>query len=223
MATSISLETLQNYTACDISDALLKLKVPHAGFIPDLIAYVPPPNRLLIGPVSTALFVAKDTSADANLPSSNIPAGAHWVDLIPAGTILLQSQPRGQRNAVLGGIMAARLHHLDVLAVITHGRIRDVRELKDIGLPVFALGTSTVGQGLSSKCQALNVPITISDVTVSPGDIVVADAENGVVVIPRDRLAEVLELLPKSAAADEKVMEAVKGGMAVSEAFATFR
>ena len=98
-----------------------------------------------------------------------------------------------------------------------------MRELKDIGLPVFALGTSTVGQGLSSKCQALNVPITISDVTVSPGDIVVADPENGVVVIPRGRLAEVLDLLPKSAAADERVMEAVKGGMAVSEAFATFR
>ena len=57
---------------------------------------------------------------------------------------------------------------------------------------------------------------------VNPGDIVVAD-RNGVVVIPRGRLGDVLRILPKWVEQEDKVMKAVKGGMSVSEAFAKFR
>jgi regulator of RNase E activity RraA len=54
-------------------------------------------------------------------------------------------------------------------------------------------------------------------------DVVVADAGNGVVVIPYEKLEGLEEVLKKSTGADEKVMDAVKGGMSVAEAFKTFR
>lgn len=217
-----ALEALHAYTACDICDVLLKLKVPHAGFLPDLHPFAPTPPTLLIGPASTALFLGpSDSSLDH--PPPNISPGAHWADLIPPSTVLLQRQAAGQRNAVLGGIMAARLRARGVRGVVTHGRVRDVDELAHIGLPVFARGTSAVGQGGGSKPHALDVPIEVAGVTVRPGDIVFADPRNGVVVIPRARLAEVLELLPVVKAADERVMEAVTGGMSVADAFAKFR
>lgn len=45
----------------------------------------------------------------------------------------------------------------------------------------------------------------------------------GVVVIPQELLDATLELMPKLVAADDKVKEAVQGGMTVAEAFKAFR
>lgn len=128
------LETLYKYTACDISDALLKLKVPGAGFLSDLIP-ITSSGKSLAAPASTVLFIPKTEDGSA-YPQGNIPAGAHWVDLAPPHTIVVESQPEGQKNAVLGGIMAARMKVLKVQGVVVHGRVRDIEELKDSGLPV---------------------------------------------------------------------------------------
>jgi len=55
------------------------------------------------------------------------------------------------------------------------------------------------------------------------GDIVFADPLEGVVVIPQDKLDQVLELLLKLTGADEKVIEDVRNGGLVKEAFAKYR
>jgi regulator of RNase E activity RraA len=67
------------------------------------------------------------------------------------------------------------------------------------------------------------VPLEIDDTIVRPGDLVVCDAINGVVVIPIDKLSDVLELLPRLTSADDQAKNAVTEGMSVSEAFRTFR
>lgn len=209
------LKRLEKYSTCDISDALLKLSIPKAGFLPDIIPQVGS-GKLLVGEISTANFV------DRGGPSSSIPSNKHWVDLITPGSVLIQHQANEHRNATLGGIMAARLDVLGVHGIITSGRVRDIDELEEIGIPVWSKGRTTVGQGLCSKCESVNQPLFISGVVVNPGDIVVAD-RNGVVVIPRGRLGDVLRILPKWVEQEDKVMKAVKGGMSVSEAFAKFR
>lgn len=208
------LKRLEKYSACDISDALLKLSIPKAGFLPDIIPQVGS-GKLLVGEISTANFVDKGGS-------SSIPNNKHWVDLITPGSVLIQHQAYEHRNAILGGIMAARLNVLGVHGIITSGRVRDIDELEAIGVSVWSKGRSTVGQGLYSKCESVNQPLLISGVVVNPRDIVVAD-RNGVVVIPRGRLGDVLRILPKWVEQEDKVMKAVKGGMSVSEAFAKFR
>jgi regulator of RNase E activity RraA len=134
-----ALKTLYTYGACDISDALLKLKVPGAGFLPGLTLYSTPLvqngglQKILVAPASTVLFIPKNDDGSA-YPPSNIPAGEHWVDLTKPGTIAVLSQPEGQKNAVLGGIMALRMKKLAAVGVLVHGRIRDVPELKETEL-----------------------------------------------------------------------------------------
>jgi regulator of RNase E activity RraA len=131
------LTELDRYTACDISDALLKLKVPGAGFVADLTPYSLPSDTAgakVIAPVSTILFVPKGEAPDS--PSGNIPAGAHWADLSQPGTVVVMRQPPGQKNAVCGGIMALRMKMLDVKGIVTAGRIRDLEELRATSLPV---------------------------------------------------------------------------------------
>lgn len=211
------LKRLEKYSACDVSDVLLKLNIPKAGFLPDLVPQVGDGKRL-VGEVSTANFVDRGP----NSPDSRIPPNKHWVDLVTPGSVLIQLQANAHRNAILGGIMAARLDALGVHGIITHGRIRDIDELEEIGVPVWAKGRSTVGQGLCTKCESVNQPLVISGVVVGPGDICVAD-RNGVVIIPRNRLQDVLLKLPKLIEQEDKIMAAVKKGMSVQEAFTKFR
>ena len=142
---------LKAYTACDISDALLKLKVPGAGFLPDLQPIAGPgaigpggtgsaapeadgPGSRTVAPASTVLFVPKGTSLDT--PPPNIPDGTHWADLTPAGSFVVLRQPDGQRNAVCGGIMALRIQRCGGAGIVVAGRARDVVELRGTGLPV---------------------------------------------------------------------------------------
>lgn len=58
---------------------------------------------------------------------------------------------------------------------------------------------------------------------VNPGDLVFCDSANGTVVIPRGKVAQVLEMMPRFTEADDRVKEAVAGGMSVHEAFLEHR
>lgn len=135
-----TLAKLKQYTACDISDALLKLKVPGAGFIADLNSYSIPSGEakgtLTIAPVSTILFAAKGQTPQS--PPCNMPKDSHWADNTEPGTFVVMKQPSGQTNAVCGGIMALRMKIRDVKGIIVAGRVRDVEELRSTNLPVRA-------------------------------------------------------------------------------------
>ncbi|KAJ3488956.1 hypothetical protein NLG97_g6096 [Lecanicillium saksenae] len=146
-ATSVQAITeLENYTACDVSDALLKLKVPGAGFIADLTQYSPRPKstgssrdaKVTVAPVSTVLFTAKneDPATASTRPAPNFPKDTHWVDNAVPGTFAVMQQALGQTNAICGGIMALRMKVLGVKGIIVAGRVRDLVELESTELPV---------------------------------------------------------------------------------------
>ncbi|TVY23329.1 4-hydroxy-4-methyl-2-oxoglutarate aldolase [Lachnellula hyalina] len=229
MATSITtqISTLKQYTACDIADALLKLSIPNAGYLPDLTlrtSVTSTTNTPLIAPASTVLFASKSKpEANANFPESNIPKGQHYVDLTEKGTIVITQQPEGQQCAVLGGIMALRMRMRGAVGVVVLGRVRDLVELESTGLPIWSRGTSIVGTGAEAKPHAIQVPLNIDGTVIKPGDLVFSDATNGVVIIPQEKVEEVVALLPKLVEADERVKEDVEKGMSVQEAFKKHR
>ncbi|KAI9765609.1 MAG: hypothetical protein M1840_007298 [Geoglossum simile] len=119
--------------------------------------------------------------------------------------------------------MAVRMKVLGAKGVVVDGRVRDLEELRGVGLSIYARGTSTVGAGAASVPHLVNVAIGVGGVNVVPGDIIFADPVEGVVCIPKDKLDDVLRVLPSITAADERVLEAVKAGMEVQEAFRKFR
>ncbi len=133
------LEALSKYTACDIADTLLALKVPNAGYLPDLHVIASgerPSGSITIAPASTVLMVPKSGGDLSGLPEPNISAKHHYVDLTQPDTIVVLQQPQGQKCAVLGGIMALRTSILKAKGVVVSGRVRDVQELKQSGLLV---------------------------------------------------------------------------------------
>ncbi|KAJ5225659.1 hypothetical protein N7468_006884 [Penicillium chermesinum] len=226
---------VDNYTACDVSDALLKLqKVPKVPISPILGRN--DATGKVAAPATTFKFLNKGDNPPAiaaeNPERHGFPPGKHWVDYTGdyaaedpsnAGSIVVIEQPSEQHCAVTGGIMAARMKVLGIKATVVSGRVRDVRELQATGLPIWARSTSTVGTGAEAQAGARNVPISVAGITVSPGDIIFCDPLEGVVAIPRDLLSAVLETIPKLISMDDKAKEAVSQGMTVTEAFKTFR
>lgn len=80
-----------------------------------------------------------------------------------------------------------------------------------------------VGSGLEAKPHAVQVPLDIDGTIVKPGDWVFSDYVNGVVVIPQDKVEDLLTLLPVLAEADNRVKEDVERGVSVAEAFKRHR
>ena len=90
---------------------------------------------------------------------------------------------------------------LGAIALVTDGGVRDISEVKEIGMQYFAGGV-VVSHG-SHQFHEINVPVTIDGMYVRPGDLIHGD-ENGVVLIP-DSIAT------KVAAEARKVLEHEKG------------
>ena len=193
---------------------------------------IPKPEvKKILAPASTFLMVSKATksfprpvSMPDNTPATNIPDSRPFADYTESGTIIVISQPPGQACAVVGGIMAARMKYLGAEGLVVDGRVRDIVALNETQLPIWSKATSIIGAGAETKFHARNVPITVGETVVEPGDIVMIDPfENGVVAVPQGKVEELLELLPKLVGADEKVIADVEQGVSVQEAFAKHR
>ena len=100
-----------------------------------------------------------------------------------------------------GDVMATTGTALGAIALVTDGGVRDISEVKEIGMQYFAGGV-VVSHG-SHQFHEINVPVTIDGMYVRPGDLIHGD-ENGVVLIP-DSIAT------KVAAEARKVLEHEKG------------
>ena len=92
--------------------------------------------------------------------------------------------------AVAGGHVCAVAQRNGIAAFVVDGVIRDLEEVRDARFPVFARGVIPK-PGAKEELGIFNGPVVCGGVTVAPGDVVVAD-EEGVVVVPLDRLDAVL-------------------------------
>jgi len=102
--------------------------------------------------------------------------------------------------AVAGGNVCAVAQRRGVVGFVIDGVIRDVAESRANAFPVFARGASPIPGGKDGPGE-INAPITCGGVRVTPGDVLVAD-EEGIVVVPGARAAEVLAKAQAKAAAD---------------------
>ncbi|HET7875582.1 MAG TPA: RraA family protein [Methylomirabilota bacterium] len=104
--------------------------------------------------------------------------------------------------AVAGGNVCAVAQRRGVAGFVIDGVVRDVAESRAHGFPLFALGVSPI-PGAKEGPGEIGGPVRCGGVMVNPGDVVVGD-EEGIVVVPRARAAEVLKKAQAKAAADAR-------------------
>jgi 4-hydroxy-4-methyl-2-oxoglutarate aldolase len=113
------------------------------------------------------------------------------IDSAPAGSIYVIALEDGLRYGALGGLMGTTLKYRGVTGAIVDASIRDLPQLNRLQFPVYSRGVAP-GTVIGHYRATANVPVVCAGVKVNPGDIITAD-EDGVVVVPRDKAAEVLK------------------------------
>lgn len=93
-------------------------------------------------------------------------------------------------DAMLGELLATSYRAQGGVGAVIDGGCRDVAELASMRFPVWSRAISAKGTVKASP-GAVNVPVVCGGAVVNPGDAILADAD-GVAVVPRDRLQDVI-------------------------------
>ncbi len=123
--------------------------------------------------------------------------------------------------ALWGGLMSTRALHLKAAGAVLDGYVRDSKEILELGLPVASRGCYAQDQGPRGKVLDYNVPLTISQVRVNPGDIIFGDCD-GVLCVPREHEGQVIGAALEKVRGESAVRRALQEGMSTVEAFETF-
>ena len=111
-----------------------------------------------------------------------------------------------------GEIMSCAAQVRGLAGLVIDGGVRDGAVLADLGLPVFARGLCIRGTGKDFGARGwINHPTLFGDLIVQPGDLVVGDAD-GVVVVPRERAAQVVEASRQREAKEASVIQRLRAG-----------
>ncbi len=142
-----------------------------------------------------------------------------------AGDIIVVDAGGDTETSVCGGLMGGLAKNRGIRAMIVDGAGRDTDELEDIGWPIWtraitARGTHTMFSARKEELS-INVPVACGGVLVRPGDFVVADTI-GVIVVPLEKAAEIVDLAREQAEREQRTREWVAKGKTVEDLLAEF-
>src|SRR5262249_32794445 len=121
-------------------------------------------------------------SQDDNLMVHAAVAGAQ------PGEVLVLTMPARRPGALVGGLLATQMLGRGVAGVLVDAAVRDVEELRELGLPVWARWLRVRGAEKRTP-GTIGEPVQVGGATIRQGDLVVLDAD-GVVVVEQERVDE---------------------------------
>jgi 4-hydroxy-4-methyl-2-oxoglutarate aldolase len=97
------------------------------------------------------------------------------------GDVLVLTMPDPTPVALIGDLLATQALDQGVVAMLVDAAIRDVEELRGLGLPIWARFVRAQG-ATKEHVGELDTPVVVGGARIGPGDVVVLDADGGVVV-----------------------------------------
>lgn len=116
----------------------------------------------------------------------------------------------------MGGIMATVAKRQGLAGAVVDGGVRDVGHSRRLGFPVWSKSVSPITGKWRCVTQEINATVNIHGVSVSPGDLVVAD-ETGVCFVPQHLILEVLELCEAAHSKEEEWVDKLDSGLPIPE------
>ena len=196
-------------SASNVSDACDRLSINGAvlGILPIF------PCQKIVGHAAT-LKMAKPQHG---VKESVIPKTFTLIETAGAGAVLVIDSQENPTVNCLGGITGAAIKHNGLVGCVADGIMRDIDEYKGYSLPVYGVGITQQSIRGRSVVTGVDVPVRLGDVICNPDDLIFAD-DNGVVVVPRQRAAEVLQIALVIKATEDRVIAAIRSGVGAIEA-----
>jgi 4-hydroxy-4-methyl-2-oxoglutarate aldolase len=139
----------------------------------------------------------------------NLMAHAVMAEIEP-GDVVVLTMPRPAPVALVGELLATQARRRGAAALLVDASVRDVEELRALGLPVWARWIRIRGAA-KTEPGAIGEPVEVGGCTINPGDAVVLDAD-GVAVVTKARIDEVLEAARERAEKERRKRSALEDG-----------
>ncbi|WP_369227627.1 4-carboxy-4-hydroxy-2-oxoadipate aldolase/oxaloacetate decarboxylase [Streptomyces sp. R39] len=143
-----------------------------------------------IRPVQQGVRVAGTAVTVLSWPGDNLMIHAA-VEQCGEGDILVVTTTSPCTDGLFGELFATALKRRGVRGVVLNTGIRDTQELRDMGFAAWSRAVSAQGT-VKATGGSVNVPIAVDGQVINPGDVILAD-DDGVVVVPRERVRETAE------------------------------
>ncbi|MGF0241060.1 RraA family protein [Rhodococcus sp. IEGM1300] len=188
---AVSFATLGHFLETGFADARLRAMVP---------------NVKVVGRALTLRLVGADAIAVNQA-----------LALIQPGDVLVIDTGGDRQHAPVGAVTCCAASCAGAVGIVVDGVVTDLLELREAGLPIFARGTSLLTTKLHGRGDSeINQPIQCGGVTVSPGDLVLAD-DNGVMFLDWQTAAGVIDQALASDRAEPRLLERLRSGEPVSQ------
>jgi 4-hydroxy-4-methyl-2-oxoglutarate aldolase len=145
-----------------------------------------------------------------------------YIDDVPPGNVIVLDNGGRDNATVWGDILTEIAHRRGIAGTVIDGINRDVALCLELQYPIYSRGCWMRTGKDRVQVEATNVSVNIGDARVRPGDLLRGDAD-GVVVIPREHEATVLDCADEIAAAEDRIRESLRSGMRLDEARKQFR
>jgi 4-hydroxy-4-methyl-2-oxoglutarate aldolase len=126
------------------------------------------------------------------------------------GDVLVITMEQPEPIALMGDILATQAKARGVAAVLVDAAVRDLDELADLGLPIWARYVRARGPD-KAVVGSIDEPVAIGETVIRPGDAVVLDGD-GAVVVEQERLAGVFEAARDRARQEAEKLEVLGQG-----------
>jgi 4-hydroxy-4-methyl-2-oxoglutarate aldolase len=126
------------------------------------------------------------------------------------GDVLVLTSSDPAPIALVGELLATQAQVRGVAAILVDGAVRDLDELAEIGLPIWARWVRAQG-ATKGEIGELDVPVTIGGTAIEPGDLVVLDCD-GAMAFAHARIDEVLPLALERAERERAMRERYAAG-----------
>jgi len=205
------LEKLRGFdtpTICNLIE-LFEVRPRNTGYMGARIQACFPEMPPFVGFAATATFRASGPPRKGDAYAGIAGQVERFGELSGPPVVVFQDLDDPVVAATFGEVMCTTYQAFGAVGLITSGAGRDLEQVQAIGFPVFT-GSTVCAHGYCHILQA-HVPIHVGGLAIYPDDLLHGDL-NGVTTVPRDIVAEMVDIGDQFVAAERIVLDAMREG-----------
>jgi 4-hydroxy-4-methyl-2-oxoglutarate aldolase len=186
------IESFRKHSAADVHEAMGKV----GAMTPEISLRTA--GTPMCGPATTVSLPAGDNMM--------IHIGARVAQ--PGDVLVIAADTT--RAATWGELATRNAMRKRIEGVVSGGNVRDIETITDLDFPVFSRAISQDG-AVKKTPGSVNVPVSVGDVVVNPGDIVIGDTD-GITVVPHDAAEATAEAADEHLTKENTIRERIMDG-----------